>query len=428
MDFQGQGLATSGENDALGIIDTTTRYVTVIAMKGREASTIVPHFLDEIVFRYGPPHFLHCDEAPEFMSKVVRELMAITETALTTTLGHNVRSNGIIEVFWRYWNRCMRLLSDDQYVNWSKFRARICFAYHTAPHQSLGGITPYELYLGTPARDTFSAILNDSVDQLSQLPDEEGDIVNSRQFAAAVKTSTMAFVQTARNHDQYVKQETAAFLNSSGHPRTFIIGDLVKARFPPSQAELEISGRRSNHVFARREPCRILERLSPTSYSLLQLDTNRQYDCMIGNLLPWKATSARRNKAARYDPDASAPFQANEFIAIHDEPSSWFFLAKILTVGETFLIVHYFGTRSDDLSKAKFYPTWHLRTQDHITLSQTEPDHHIKYSGVIEMESINDLIVARQLKLTATSTLTSKSRRQLMPVRDELFIYELSLF
>jgi hypothetical protein len=262
------------------------------------------------------------------------------------------------------------------------------------------------------------------VDQLSQLPDEEGDIVNARQFAAAVKTSTMAFVQTARNHDQYVKQETAAFLNSSGHPRTFVIGDLVKARFPPSQAELEISGRRSNHVSAWRGPCRILERLSPTSYSLLQLNTNREYERTVGNLLPWKATSARRNKAARYDPDASAPFQANEFIAIRDEPGSWFFLAKITTVGETFLIVHYFGTRSDDLVKAKFYPTWHLRTQDYITLSQTEPDHHIEYSGVIELDSINDLLVARQLKLTAASTLTSKSRRQLMPVRDELFIYE----
>jgi hypothetical protein len=115
-----------------------------------------------------------------------------------------------------------------------------------------------------------------------------------------------------------------------------------------------------------------------------------------------------------------------EFIAIRDEPGGWFFLAKVTTVGETFLIVHYFGTRSDDLTKAKFYPTWHLRTQQHITLSPTEPEHHIniKYTGLIEMDSINELIVARRLQLTAASTLTSKSRRQIMPVRDELFIYE----
>jgi hypothetical protein len=60
-------------------------------------------------------------------------------------------------------------------------------------------------------------------------------------FAIAVKTSTMAFVQMARNHDQYVKGETATLLNSASHPRTFVIGGLllVKARFLPAQAELE---------------------------------------------------------------------------------------------------------------------------------------------------------------------------------------------
>jgi hypothetical protein len=256
------------------------------------------------------------------------------------------------------------------------------------------------------------------------LPDEQGDAENARLFALSVKTSTQAFVQLARNHDQYVREETALLLNSAGHPRTFVIGDLVKARFPPTQAELLATGRRSNHVSAWRGPCRVVERLSATSYSIIQLDTQRPYERMIGNLLPWKAQSVRKNKKARYDPAISAPFTRDEFIAIRDEPGGWFFLAKVTTVGETFLIVHYFGTRSDDLTKAKFYPTWHLRTQQHISLSQTEPAHHIEYSGIIDLDSINELIVARRLELTAASTLTSKSRRQLMPVRDELFIYE----
>jgi hypothetical protein len=91
MDFQGQGLATTGENEALAIIDTTTRYVTVLAMKGRETTTLVPLFLDNVVFQHGAPRFLHCDEAPEFMSALVKELLAVTETVLTTTLAHNAR-------------------------------------------------------------------------------------------------------------------------------------------------------------------------------------------------------------------------------------------------------------------------------------------------------------------------------------------------
>ena len=41
MDFQGQGLALTGETQALGVIDTTSRYVTVIPLPDREAVTLV---------------------------------------------------------------------------------------------------------------------------------------------------------------------------------------------------------------------------------------------------------------------------------------------------------------------------------------------------------------------------------------------------
>jgi hypothetical protein len=40
------------------------------------------------------------------------------------------------------------------------------------------------------------------------------------------------------------------------------------------------------------------------------------------------------------------------------------------------------------------------------------------------MDAVNALLVARQFSFTSAHTLTSKFRRELMPVRDELFIYE----
>jgi hypothetical protein len=96
MAFQGQGLALTGESEALAIIDTTTRFVTVIALPNRQVKTFVPQILDQIVFRHGPRAILHCDEAPEFMSELMKALLEITETTLTTTMAHNARS---IEVF-----------------------------------------------------------------------------------------------------------------------------------------------------------------------------------------------------------------------------------------------------------------------------------------------------------------------------------------
>jgi hypothetical protein len=59
MDFQGQGTASSGETEALALIDTTARYVVVIPLMDREAKTFIPEFLDKVVFIHGPPDVLH---------------------------------------------------------------------------------------------------------------------------------------------------------------------------------------------------------------------------------------------------------------------------------------------------------------------------------------------------------------------------------
>jgi hypothetical protein len=124
------------------------------------------------------------------------------------------------------------MLSDDQYHQWPRFVSQIVFAYNTASRQSLGGISPFEMYYGMPARDTFSRILNDTSDLLQQLPTEEGDIENVRLFDFAVRTSTTAFVQLAKNHDQYLKEKSAALLHQHSFPRVFAVGDLVKASEP----------------------------------------------------------------------------------------------------------------------------------------------------------------------------------------------------
>ncbi len=223
-----------------------------------------------------------------------------------------------------------------------------------------------------PARDTFSKILVDSIETLPQAPTDEGDMENARLFAAAIKTSSAAFVQLAQNHDQYVKTETAELLNDKGFSRSFVIGALVKARFPPTQAELELSGRRSNHVSAWRGPCCVDDRLSSTTYRITQLDNERQYERAISSLLPWRATSSKRARNAQFDA-ACDPFTIGEFIAVRDEPKGWFFLARVTLVEHKTITVHYYGSKSSDLRKAKFYPSWHFEAEDAIRLSPTQP-------------------------------------------------------
>jgi hypothetical protein len=102
MDFQGQGTATTGETEALALIDPTSRYVVVIPLKDRQASTWLQPFLDRIVFTFGAPDVLHSDDAPEFISEALELLAKAADIKTTTTLGHNARGNATIEVWWRF--------------------------------------------------------------------------------------------------------------------------------------------------------------------------------------------------------------------------------------------------------------------------------------------------------------------------------------
>ena len=113
MDFQGQGVSETGESEALAFIDPTSRYVVVIPLPNREVATWLQAFLDHIVFRFGPPLILHSDAAPEFLSEALELLAKAADIRTTTTMGHYARGNGVIEVFWRFWNRCLRILPDD---------------------------------------------------------------------------------------------------------------------------------------------------------------------------------------------------------------------------------------------------------------------------------------------------------------------------
>jgi hypothetical protein len=81
MDFQGQGLASTGETEALAIIDSFTKVVTVIPLSDRQAHTLVPKLLDAIYFQRGATDVIHSDDAPEFLSELMTAIAAATDTS-----------------------------------------------------------------------------------------------------------------------------------------------------------------------------------------------------------------------------------------------------------------------------------------------------------------------------------------------------------
>jgi transposase InsO family protein len=328
MDFQGQGSALTGETEALALIDPTSRYVVVIPLPNREAKTWLQPFLDRIVFTFGAPTTLHSDAAPEFLSEALSLLAQATNIQTTATLGHNARGNGTIEVFWRYWNRCLRLLPDDHYAVWPSFASRIAFVYNTAPHDGLAGVTPFEIYHGSPAHNPLASLLPE------QPPiDEDKKLELPKNFAEAVLVSTSIFSQLAKTNDQFFKSETAARLNQKCSNKTFAIGDKVKISVPPTADQMLATGRRAKHITAWRGPCTVTERLSTTAYAVVDDASQRRYECVISGLLPYRAEKPKGNaNAQQFNEVYSTPFEECEFVAVRDDPTGPFYLAEIMEV------------------------------------------------------------------------------------------------
>jgi hypothetical protein len=161
---------------------------------------------------------------------------------------------------------------------------------------------------------------------------EDEELKLPAQFAEAVALSTQVFTAMAKNHDQFVKKETVLRLNEKGTSRVFEVGEKVKVRVPPTQAQLLTSGRRAKHVTAWRGPCTILERLSTTAYAAVDDTTKHRYERVIANILPYKAARAKKNADASFSQTYSAPFSVGEFIAIRDEPTGPYYVALVQTV------------------------------------------------------------------------------------------------
>jgi len=374
--------------------------------------------LDEIVFKQGAPDVLHSDAAQEFLSEALELLTTAAQIETTTTLGHNAAGNSLVEVFWRYWNRCMRILPDDLYLKWPELASRICFAYNSAPHSALGDVSPFEIYHGVPARNPFAPAIPLANPDAPMPQFHLGDPV---ACAEAVKTSAAAFTSMANAHSDFERRTAADRLNETGRPRTYEVGQRVKVYVPPTHEQMLATGRRAKHSLAWRSPCEVIEKLSDATFAMRELATRRRFERALVNVLPYNASSAPAPPS--FDPFYSAPFFNDEFIAVRDEPDGPFYVAKVTAVTEATIAVHYYGSTNPDISRAKFLPCWHMPGSDLMRRSTLNPANMIPYSGSLDINSLDVLLVARGLLFTTTAKLRVKSQRILAPQLEELFLF-----
>ncbi len=258
MDFQGRGIAITGKTEALAVMDSFTKTVLSSPSKIALPPLSYPH-------SWTPSgslaaHLMLSHLMPRPNSCPQCSLLCWRPPAPrqhTTTCGHNAQSNGEIESWWRFWNRCMKLLSPAEYLTWSSFSHRICFAHNNSvSHESLGGPCPFAMDFGSPpVSPFFPAITALPHPDDDALRDDLPSPVSPAAYADALRTLTAAFHHFASSHHTHVQATTAKRLNEHGISAHFAINDRVKIYMPPTHAQIQRTGRRAQHIVAWRGSC-----------------------------------------------------------------------------------------------------------------------------------------------------------------------------
>jgi hypothetical protein len=240
-------------------------------------------------------------------------------------------------------------------------------------------------------------------------------------FVAALRTSVLAFHRFASTHKTFMANTTMERLNKFGTPAHFHLDDRVKIYVPPTHAQIQRTGRRSNHIVAWRGPCRITKVLSDTAYEMVEECSKRTFQRTIVNIRPFRAT--KDPPPPHHDLLSSAQLVPGTIVAVRDTPHSQFHLAKVLSTTENHLSLHYLGTTNSSIDVAVFRLMWTAPDQRTVLRDSCPARNHKAVTGEIDNDDVNDLLVASHLTLTNTGRLSRKSARLLFHLRDQLHTY-----
>ena len=106
-------------------------------------------FVNEWVFKYGPPRTLLSHNGSQFVSLFFQRVCQVISIMSSFTTTYHPQTNGQAERFNRSLLAMLRCYVEDHPADWCRYARALCFAYNTAVHRTTG-TTPFDLVLSRP--------------------------------------------------------------------------------------------------------------------------------------------------------------------------------------------------------------------------------------------------------------------------------------
>jgi hypothetical protein len=131
--------------------DSLTKYVELVPLQNKEATTVAEAIFDKWICCFGAPLDLVTDQGKEFCATVTNELLKRLGTNHLTTSPHHPQCNSQAEVANKTIAKYLASFCDDLTLDWELYLAPLMFSYNTSFHRSIK-TSPFFLTFGMEPR------------------------------------------------------------------------------------------------------------------------------------------------------------------------------------------------------------------------------------------------------------------------------------
>eukprot|EP00762_Andalucia_godoyi_P005374 ANDGO_06758.mRNA.1 Retrovirus-related Pol polyprotein from transposon 412 len=269
-------------------IDCFSRFVELRATRGATAEEAA-NFLIEIFGRYGAPRHLRSDQGPQFVARIIQQLLASLGTRPDYTIAYRPQSNGIVERTNGEVGRHLKAMVMDRRMNsvWSQALPFIQRILNASVHSALGT---------SPAKILFGEAVHLDRYLLKDLDENNTAVVSFDDYVRDLTEIQKRVVLISQEHQRSLVQNRIE-KGKVAEETIFRIGDYVLVNYP-NRAPSKLATR-------WRGPLLVVAAVGHL-YSCQDLSTQKSHDYHVSRLKLFNADRCA-------DPLQVAQVDENEF-------------------------------------------------------------------------------------------------------------------
>ena len=143
IDIKTMPQAFRGYHLLLIITCDQTNFTIAVPLRDRTAQTVAEALIYTVIYLFGPPRQIICDEAMEFSSAIIQAILCMLNCRLKVISPYNHSSIKCKRQIWMISEIIMKHLWDKEQM-WPLFATTATYAMNTFASEALSGLSPFQ--------------------------------------------------------------------------------------------------------------------------------------------------------------------------------------------------------------------------------------------------------------------------------------------